>query len=393
MFALRFSTVSSLSVFLFFLSQTTPSSATPSINDQSIVARDAEPFDGTLALRDIAESLLARDFDERDFYERDFEERDAEPAKGSRLDFAGHVIDAAGNIVPSVVNVATGHKRGFQERDFEERDLYERDFEERDFYERDFEERDFEERDFEERDAEAAKGSRLDFAGHVVDATGNIVPAVINAATGHHQKRDFEERDAFKLPFVSLIPDVINSASGNRKQQRDLGERDFEERDAKITAGGFLKDAEKVLSILKRRDFEERDAKVTASTVLKDAEKILSILKQRDFQERAAALPHSRGSKLDFAGRVIDAAGNVIGGLGRRDFAERDAYKLPFNLMKLGGSAINTRDSGERVPRSRGSKLDFAGNVISAGGNIADAFGPKRDLEAQRYPSPQVKQD
>ena len=158
MLALQFSTFSSLSVFLLLLSQTTPIIAVPSTYDPSISARDAEPIDQTLAIWDFAEGLAARDFEERDIYERDFEERDFEerdfeerdalkmpPSRGSKLDFAGHVIDGAGNIIPAIINAATGHKakRGLYERSFEERDFDERDFEERDYEERDVYERDF----------------------------------------------------------------------------------------------------------------------------------------------------------------------------------------------------------------------------------------------------------
>ncbi|MCJ1237110.1 hypothetical protein MMC14_005094 [Varicellaria rhodocarpa] len=154
MLALQFSTFSSLSVFLLLLSQTTPSIAVPSTYDQSISARDAGPIDQTLAVRDFVEGLAATDFEERDLYDRDFEERDLyerdfkernafkmPPSRGSRLDFAGHVIDAAGNIVGGLVG-----------RDFEERDAIK---------------------------VPRAQGSKLGFAGNVISAGGNIAGAFI----------------------------------------------------------------------------------------------------------------------------------------------------------------------------------------------------------------------
>lgn len=74
MSSFKISTLFSLSLLLALFAYTAVSSA----DDHSIIARDADPVEHTLAIRALIDQLITRDFEERDFEERDFEERDFE---------------------------------------------------------------------------------------------------------------------------------------------------------------------------------------------------------------------------------------------------------------------------------------------------------------------------
>ena len=135
------------------------------------------------------------------------------------------------------------------------------------------------------------RGSKLDFAGNVVGAAGNIIPALIPPqqpqqpqipapvpppAAGQPpvQKRSLERRALEKLYMAAALYDQPLHKRSASYEKRDLDELDL-------------------MDWLEVRDLDELD------------------LEPREAFKLPHSLPHSRGSKLDFAGNVIGAVGNI----------------------------------------------------------------------------------
>ena len=206
----------------------------------------------------------------------------------------------------------------------------------------------------------SSRGSKLDFAGNVIGAAGNVIPAFIPPPQ----------------PEQPQMPQMAPP------QKRDLDGFALEPREKKYTESQVMAMA----AMLQKSGGMPggADAGAAMGAGAGAAPKAKRNLMAREARGGGGGMHmpsfSSRGSKLDFAGNVIGAAGNVAGALippqqpAMPQQAPPQMRKRSLEDFVL--EAREARGGGMHMPSfsSRGSKLDFAGNVVGAAGDVAGAL-------------------